>query len=286
MIYLIIFRENIALILLLKCKTIKQEKYLCVATTHLLFNMRRGDCKLAQLQLLLTNLDRIAFHESKIVNNKFQTFYHPIIFCGDLNLTNDSILYDYILTSRLRNYKDLDSTLLSGQQKYSKQPKPISCAIIPEKLGITDQSQFKQEVDKRFVKLILEGKNEIMPECTFGAQDLSHGFNFKSVYDHVDEQGAPEITTCTRNDKKIVDYIFFHSTANTSVESKPTESLPLKRPIDTAITTNLDNTSNSSKLQLVSRLKLFTKHMASNYCIPNEHYPSDHFMLAANFILS
>lgn len=42
----------------------QNNRRLCVATTHLLFNTRRGDVKIAQLAYLLAALDKMAFGES------------------------------------------------------------------------------------------------------------------------------------------------------------------------------------------------------------------------------
>lgn len=52
-------RDNIGIIARLSCK--ENEKNVVVANTHLLFNPNRHDIKLAQLAMLLAEIDRIAF---------------------------------------------------------------------------------------------------------------------------------------------------------------------------------------------------------------------------------
>ena len=59
----ILDRDNIGIILLLKPISDIYKgtaKTICVATTHLLFNPRRGDIKLAQLMMFLAEIDKIA----------------------------------------------------------------------------------------------------------------------------------------------------------------------------------------------------------------------------------
>ena len=48
---------------------------LCVATTHMLFNPKRGDIKLAQLAVLLAELDR--FTRKGIESGTGMPLYHP-----------------------------------------------------------------------------------------------------------------------------------------------------------------------------------------------------------------
>lgn len=61
-------RHNIGLILLLQPRQEVyggQVKKICVATTHLLFNPRRGDVKLAQLMVLLAEVDKHAYMDDQ-----------------------------------------------------------------------------------------------------------------------------------------------------------------------------------------------------------------------------
>lgn len=56
-------RDNVGIIAKLALKD-NLETQVVVATTHLLYNPRRNDVRLAQIQLLLAEIERIAFIEN------------------------------------------------------------------------------------------------------------------------------------------------------------------------------------------------------------------------------
>jgi protein angel len=66
-----------------------------VATTHLLYNPKRQDIRLAQIQVLLAELDRI----SKINENNDKTNL-PIILSGDFNLQPYSAPHNLIVNGK------------------------------------------------------------------------------------------------------------------------------------------------------------------------------------------
>lgn len=183
--------------------------------------------------------------------------------CGDLNLTNESKLYEFISTAKFENYKKENIHSMSGQFQFSRNPKVLGESLLPESLGITDQSQFKSEIERRL------GENSSLSESTFGADTLEHRFHFYSVYTHQNENGLSEITTCMKNFRSSVDFIFYHSENNGYVNQ----------------ITNDCKEEFKGSIRPLSRLKLFDCNAVSNYCIPDKYYPSDHFMLAAEFIL-
>lgn len=84
-------RENVAIIIKLALKSSPFVEFI-VATTHLLYNPRRQDIRLAQCQVLLAELDRYA---SKIESNGKKT-YLPCILCGDFNLQPYSAPFNLI----------------------------------------------------------------------------------------------------------------------------------------------------------------------------------------------
>lgn len=63
-----------------------------MATTHLLYNPKRQDVRLAQTQLLLAEVERLSYHKSSNGTAK----YWPIIITGDFNSTPDSPIYKLI----------------------------------------------------------------------------------------------------------------------------------------------------------------------------------------------
>ena len=269
-----------------------EEKRLVVATTHILYNPKRGDCKLAQLQVLLAHIDKLAYRKSKITNdNKLFPEYYPTILCGDFNCANNSKLYDFVKSSTLKNYKELNRNLISGQHEFSRSYIKIENTLLPEKLGISDQSQFKIEIDKRLAEISTD--SDIGAYCTFGGMHLRHTFNFNSVYEHVVNDQL-EVTSCIQDQKKIVDFIFYHSekyqtsqldsnsnekSVDTSFSNVSKASNVPKRPLESE--TNKEN----DELELICKLRLFTVPELAEISLPNKDYPSDHFILAAKFAL-
>lgn len=70
-------RTNVAIIAKFASTHLKDSEFI-VATTHLLFNPRRDDVRIAQIQVLLAELDRLAVHSKT-------TQPLPIILTGDFN---------------------------------------------------------------------------------------------------------------------------------------------------------------------------------------------------------
>lgn len=68
---------------------------LCVANTHLLFNPRRGDVKLAQLAIMLAEINKVV--ESCKANGELCN----LILCGDFNSVPHMPLYQLITTGEL-----------------------------------------------------------------------------------------------------------------------------------------------------------------------------------------
>jgi len=111
------------------------------------------------------------------------------------------------------------------------------------------------------------------------------------VYDHIVNDQL-EVTSCVKDQKKTVDFIFFHSEKNevsNSNEKFPDpclndepKSSSLKRPRDSE-TKILGVEKN--ELELICKLRLFTVPELSEISLPNKDYPSDHFLLAAKFAL-
>lgn len=92
-------RDNVGLVLLLQPlvpEGLGQVSVapLCVANTHVLYNPRRGDVKLAQMAIFLAEVDKVA---------RLSDGSHcPIILCGDLNSVPDSPLYNFIRDGELQ----------------------------------------------------------------------------------------------------------------------------------------------------------------------------------------
>ncbi|NXN06539.1 ANGE1 protein, partial [Indicator maculatus] len=133
-------RDNVGLVLLLQpllpdSLYLKAVSPLCVANTHMLFNPRRGDIKLAQMALLLAEIDKIAKTD--------EGNYYPVILCGDLNSVPDSPLYKFIRNGEL-SYHGMPAWKVSGQEDFSHQlySRKLLAPLWPSSLGITDNCQY------------------------------------------------------------------------------------------------------------------------------------------------
>ncbi|XP_055944239.1 protein angel homolog 2-like [Argiope bruennichi] len=134
-------RDNIGLIAVLKPNHPKFTNMLLhVATTHLLFNPRRGDIKLCQLRWFFAELERLSLKE---VNGETR-LYHPIILCGDFNIEPNSPLYQFIETGCI-NLLNIVSGDLSGQAEGKSKGKLVEMEkMVLHNLGISEASRFEE----------------------------------------------------------------------------------------------------------------------------------------------
>lgn len=92
-------RDNIGIVLLLQPIMEHDEgirfQPVCVANTHLLFNPRRGDVKLAQLAIVLAEIDYVV-RQCKVKGQECE-----VILCGDFNTLPNTPLYQLIVTGQL-----------------------------------------------------------------------------------------------------------------------------------------------------------------------------------------
>ena len=94
-------RHNVGIIVLLRPAVTRGSEIktmgppLCVANTHLLFNPRRGDVKLAQLAILLAEIDKV------VKSCKARGEHCNLIMCGDFNSLPYTPLYQLITTGEL-----------------------------------------------------------------------------------------------------------------------------------------------------------------------------------------
>ncbi|XP_023310240.1 protein angel homolog 2 [Anoplophora glabripennis] len=257
-------RDNIGLIAKFSPKLHPTREFV-IATTHLLYNPRRQDVRLAQVQLLLTEIERISYNAQSEGN------YLPVILAGDLNSTPDSAVYEFITKGKLR-YEDLSPRALKkGTSSFTGK------LLVPAKLRITDNCQHADLLERRMKNEKLSRTKELSVielfhsdksnETQSNKKDvntalhstgtLTHNFSFKSVY----SQGRPEINegTTFQGEWVTVDYIFY-STKNYDV-------------------------SIEGKFKLLSRYRLPTKEELLGINIPNSVVGSDHLSLMAKFKL-
>ena len=134
-------RDNVAIVILLKPKTTGSSSrhannMVCVSNTHLLFNKKRGDIKLAQLSCLFSEIEEIARIS---LPGKEGSSYHPIICCGDFNSTPFSPIYSFVVRGFL-DYTGMHRDAFSGQSHFRNSYPPkyaLTRNLIPWELGIT-----------------------------------------------------------------------------------------------------------------------------------------------------
>ena len=294
-------RDNVGIVSLLQ--PIKNgavvDSFLCIANTHLLFNPRRGDVKLAQLMMLFAAIDHHAF---KPYGNgrPWEGTYHPTILCGDLNMKPFSGLYNFVRYGSVV-CDDVDVGKFSGQTCSQKQKnsRSLEASFLCKSAGLTDQCQFMDIVRQRDpgghsesfsenpeglsnresanqlgpsagssidAQYNGESANQTDPSAgpsslyAQGSGTVIHKLGFQSVYDHISKPtGGQEVTTYHNGDCSTVDYIFYSQTGRAR---------------------------HLEKLRLLSRLKLWTKKEIKLISgLPNKDFASDHTILIAKFSL-
>jgi len=250
----ILNRDNVALMLVLR--HILKGKTVIVINTHLLFNPRRGEIKLAQLQLIF----------ERLANIKERFAESSVIFCGDLNSTPASAVYHLIKTGSLESLGQHDMHQVSGQSAVIRSMKRMSRgnfgALIQHGRkqatfkGVYNPDEILLEVeegpDDDEKELIADFLREEMEESEKQEErhNLIIGEGLKSAYARMPSAtctGEPAFTSFHANFRGCVDYIFHSHDLNThSVFSMP-------------------------------------HFRAFGFSLPNEACPSDHVSLAAKF---
>ncbi|XP_075050736.1 protein angel homolog 1 [Mixophyes fleayi] len=307
-------RDNVGLILLLQPLLTEDIQdgcpppLLCVANTHLLYNPRRGDIKLAQLALLLAEVDKL----SSSPNGS----RCPIILCGDLNSTPNSPLYQ-LLYNGVLNYSGLPAWKVSGQEEYCTTPHPrtLPSPLWPDILGINQHCQYVTQraprvKDRRTYTreclwklrycdcalqrpkhlVLIKGVTDNKPDPLAGTDHnfqagnflssggaflrtpllLQHNLNLTSAYNHfLPAKSRPEVTTIPFGVGSTVDYIFYSA-----------EPLPI------CSTDHGLRFYQDSQLKLLGRLCLLCEDdLWAAQGLPNPFCSSDHLCLLARFSL-
>ncbi|KAG7328504.1 hypothetical protein KOW79_008448 [Hemibagrus wyckioides] len=292
-------RDNVGIVLLLQPNTVHGEdikfRPICVANTHLLFNPRRGDVKLAQLAIVLAEIDSVV-RQYKVREQECE-----IILCGDFNSLPNMPLYQLIVTGQL-HYHGLPNWMVSGQEdlSYKTHHRRLYAPLWPDSLGINDNCQYynacepqskesgKLQYNHDFLRQLrycpaaclrppdlelIPGvtDNTPTPEETqpfpprhFG-NTICHGFDLRSVYNqNISGTKHCAVTTLHSRGAAMVDYIFYSTTKGHAKGYDDKEK----------------------GLKLLGRLSLLSE--ADLWLLnglPNEMFPSDHLSLLAKFQL-
>lgn len=240
-------KDNIGLMLKLEPIALPGSPFV-IATTHLLYNPRRTNIRLAQMQLFLAEIDRFSY-----INSKHGCKHLPIILTGDFNSTPDNpvvTLLDAgtVNVGSLRQGSDWKSIEVTDHCQH------LAVYLNRQKGGyVTEQahikihsSEYSDQSNKPVVDL--ENYNDL-----FNGNVISHSLDLVSVYDRTKPNGQSEATTF-QDYWVTVDYIYF---------------------------------SRHSSLNVLERLRLPTSEecqMLGN--LPNALYGSDHLALMALFELN
>ncbi|KAK8379867.1 hypothetical protein O3P69_019696 [Scylla paramamosain] len=237
-----------------------------VATTHLLYNPRRHDVKLAQAAVLLAELDRMCY-AGQVAG---QPQYCPVVLAGDLNAEPHSALLSFLLEGRLQ-YEGLGRRTLT--RHYSHGPE-LGPQLLPPALGITGACQHAALAQGRWLErqrgpIISPADKRRLEEALIHLQ-------------HSDRPGAAPampVTTALHDPAQcpgwLTHALLLHSAyrhqrrgrggGGTDVTTFPGAEGPLK---------------------LLERLTLPTAREAALFSpMPSPVCPSDHFPLAARFML-
>ncbi|XP_056150955.1 protein angel homolog 2 isoform X2 [Lampris incognitus] len=263
-------RDNVGLVLLLRPNHASGQwdpsSSVCIANTHLLYNPRRGDIKLAQLAILLAEISQ----RSRLPDGSS----HPVVVCGDFNSTPWSPLYSFLTTGCLE-YEGLPIGRVSGQEDNPRGQRPLMAPIWSKSVGVSQQCQYynKPTMDPGAVSstgvtgaissLTVQDLTAKAPAASNRAR-IEHSVRLQSSYQHfLVQDGRPEITTCHSRTAVTVDYILY------TPDSSASSSHPGGRG-----------------LQLLSRLSLVGQsELEEVNCLPNQHHSSDHLPLLARFRL-
>ncbi|XP_044024996.1 protein angel homolog 2 isoform X2 [Siniperca chuatsi] len=260
-------RDNVGLVVLLQPNDAMGQSdpsaFICVANTHLLYNPRRGDIKLAQLAILLAEISRLSSLPDGATN--------PVVLCGDFNSTPRSPLYSFLTTGCLE-YRGLQIGMVSGQENSPRGQRLLESPIWSHSLGINHQCQYKNKptaesssssptVEGAISNLTVEDL-ATKAAAAFNTARIEHRLKLQSSYQHLlTPDGRPEITTCHSRTAMTVDYILY------TPEFITPPSLPGGRGLQPL-----------GRLSLVGQSELEEVNG-----LPNQYHSSDHLPLLARF---
>ena len=150
-------RDNIGLVCRLTPLDHPELPPVVFATTHLLYNPKRDDIRLAQTALLLAEVDRLATPPVESENRN----YLPTIITGDFNCPPTSAVVQLLTTGSV-NYK--------GRRCHGNRNFPDK--LVPDALGLSDSCQWQVKLEQR-------GLGESFEVGTGG---LHHSLDLAPVY--------------------------------------------------------------------------------------------------------
>ncbi|RXN22819.1 angel -like protein [Labeo rohita] len=281
-------RDNVGIVLLLQPTAGQSEAFspICVANTHLLFNPRRGDVKLAQLAIVFAEID-VMIKKCRSEGRRCE-----VVLCGDFNALPNSPLWNFITTGQLY-FHGLPAWMVSGQEdlSYKVHHTRLFAPLWPSSLGISDGCQYRtntqaaasdnRQYSAEFLcqlqycpaALVRPADLELIPGVTDRTPDpedmemfsarfghtLRHTLNLTSAYSPVQpDTHAAVVSTLNSEGGAMVDHIFYSTRGTGSAAAE----------------------GSSGGLKLLGRLSLLSEaDLWSLRGLPNETFPSDHLSL-------
>lgn len=249
----------------------------CVGTTHLLFNPKAGEVKLAQLASLMAELD----HMAAIPGNPPL----PCLLCGDLNSLPLSPLMRFIETGVL-DYSQLTGNQVAGYFNERSQLRPIPVPLFPPTIAIGQDCRHSSALTStQDTASGTSSRSQTGPaSSTTPSSVLSHSFTFTSAYPHPSTGNPPSsVTTYHMAAFETVDYI--HYTPSVSPSPSTTARGARSKPLSPAASGG-DGAQSRGGFRLLSRRALPSTHTLLGLG-PQPHHllPSDHLWLLASFQL-
>ncbi|XP_030033113.2 protein angel isoform X1 [Manduca sexta] len=247
----ILNRDNVGIIVKLIPRALPRTPVV-IATTHLLYNPKRTDVRLAQIQLFLAEIDRFSYY-----TNGKDSGHYPTILTGDLNSTSNSAVIKLLErghVSRINPLRDVSDWKRIGVTDNCQH---LSVYLNRQKGEATDFSDvqiFNSDYSKDPHEPDSDDLDESCSEfdAMFNGEVIGHSLQLMSAYNKCKSDGQREASTF-QNYWLTVDYIYF---------------------------------SCCSALRLVERLRLPTETECEVLgSLPNDVYGSDHLALAALFEL-
>ena len=311
----ILNRHNVGLVVKLRARgdspaeeqELNCKRHLCVATTHLLFNPKAGDVKLAQTAILLAELHRMCQAPNGTLCAS--------ILCGDFNVLPNSPLQLLITNSKLQ-YEDLCASEIAGYSKRKNRKLPVP--LLSPKLGISN--------DCTFIPLDqISSEHNCSDSKTQSTSHLSQqdDKSMELTNGHKDEVPVIDLTMDNGSPDKslpVIDLTSDNSPSHDTIKDQDLTSAAPKATLShgfkfesvykvvggiqpACVTTfhcsamemvdyiyftpaSLVQSNNSSSLHLLSRCALpSTSTLMELGPLPNEFLPSDHLHLQAQFQL-
>lgn len=254
----------------------------CVGTTHLLFNPKAGEVKLAQLACLLAELD----HMASIPGNPPL----PCLLCGDLNSLSLSPLMRFIETGVL-DYSQLTGNQVAGYFNERSQLRPIPVPLFPPTIAIGQDCRHSSALTSTQADTASRTSTPSQTVPASPSSVLSHHFTFTSAYPHPSTGNPPSsVTTYHMAAFETVDYIHYTPSASPSPSTTATHTGWAARggrgkPVSPAGSGG-DGAHSRGGFRLLGRRALPSTHTLLGLG-PQPHHllPSDHLWLLASFQL-